>query len=143
MSFRKSAGLHSKTAVKTLSSALVLSLALSQCSQESTTNPDEQVSDTMVSDQAQPPEVGNPVLQTSDLPYGMPAFDRISNEHYLPAYEQAMQINQAEIEAIATLEAAPNFENTIVAMERAGEDLSRVSRIFNNVNGAHIVTRFR
>jgi peptidyl-dipeptidase Dcp len=91
----------------------------------------------MVSEQAQPSEVGNPVLQISNLPYGMPAFDRISNEHYLPAYEQAMQIHQAEIEAIATLEAEPNFANTIVAMERAGEDLSRVSRIFNNVNGAH------
>ena len=128
---------HTKTTVKTVSSALVLSLALSQCSQESTPVTETTVQDPPVADQAAPEETGNPLLQASALPYGMPAFDRIRNEHYLPAYEQAIQINQSEIQAIATLEDAPTFANTIVAMERAGEDLSRVARIFNNVNGAH------
>ncbi|MDP2128774.1 MAG: M3 family metallopeptidase [Pseudohongiella sp.] len=137
MTIKKRASTHTKMAVKTVSSALVLSLALSQCSQESPTNSVVEVSDPAVSDQAPPADMANPLLQASGLPYDMPAFDRIRNEHYLPAYEQAMQINQAEIQAIATLEDEPNFDNTIVAMERAGEDLSRVARIFNNVNGAH------
>lgn len=128
---------HTKTAVKTVSSALVLSLALSQCSQDSTPAPEAELQEPAVADLPVPADAGNPLLQVSGLPYDMPAFDRIRNEHYLPAYEQAMQIHQSEIQAIATLEAAPDFENTIVAMERAGQDLSRVARIFNNVNGAH------
>ncbi|MBU2097474.1 MAG: M3 family metallopeptidase [Gammaproteobacteria bacterium] len=128
---------HTKTAVKTVSSALVLSLALSQCSQDSTPAPEAELQEPAVADLPVPADAGNPLLQVSGLPYDMPAFDRIRNEHYLPAYEQAMQIHQSEIQAIATLEAAPDFENTIVAMERVGQDLSRVARIFNNVNGAH------
>lgn len=136
MSNKKRTSSHTKTAVKTVSSALVLSLALSQCSQETPEAPASQ--DAEVSESSLPAaDMPNPLLQASGLPYDMPAFDRISNEHYLPAYEQAMQINQAEIQAIATSEDEPNFDNTIVAMERSGEDLSRVARIFNNVNGAH------
>jgi peptidyl-dipeptidase Dcp len=128
---------HTKTAVKTVSSALVLSLALSQCSQDSSSNTAVEVPDTAVSDQPLTSDTENPLLQASGLSYDMPAFDRIRNDHYLPAYEQAMQINQSEIQAIATLEDEPTFDNTIVAMEHAGQDLSHVARIFNNVNGAH------
>lgn len=79
----------------------------------------------------------NPLLVDSTLPYGMPPFDQIRNEHYLPAYERAMALESEEIEDIASNPQPPTFENTIVAMERSGQALTRVARIFSNVNGAN------
>lgn len=79
----------------------------------------------------------NPLLRLSDLPYGMPPFDRIRDEHYKPAHERSMELHREEIEAIAGNPEPPTFENTIVAMERAGRELSRVRSIFGNVTGAH------
>jgi peptidyl-dipeptidase Dcp len=79
----------------------------------------------------------NPFFAPSPLPYGMPPFDLIRDEHYLPAYEQGMADRLAEIEAIANSPESPSFENTIVAMERSGELLNRVSRVFGNLNSAH------
>ncbi|MBU2926148.1 M3 family metallopeptidase [Colwellia sp. 1_MG-2023] len=60
-------------------------------------------------------------------PYqGVPAFDKVSLAGLIPAMEEAMKINLAEIDAIANNPQAPTFENTIVAMERTGKDLARV-----------------
>ncbi|HUG99416.1 MAG TPA: M3 family metallopeptidase [Gammaproteobacteria bacterium] len=67
----------------------------------------------------------------------MPPFDRIKDDHYLPAYEKGMAEELDEIEAIATSTEPPTFENTIVAMERAGAMLDRVHRVFANLNSAH------
>jgi peptidyl-dipeptidase Dcp len=79
----------------------------------------------------------NPLLEAWDTPFGVPPFDEIRNDHYLPAFRTAMERHQAEIEAITSSEAPATFDNTIVAMERAGQDLSRVSRAFYAVEGAH------
>ena len=79
----------------------------------------------------------NPFFVPSPLPYGMPPFDLIRDEHYLPAFEQGMADRIAEIEAIASNPEAPTFDNTILPMERGGELLSRVSRVFFNMNSAH------
>jgi len=79
----------------------------------------------------------NPFFAPSPLPFGMPPFDLIRDEHYLPAYEQGMADRLAEIEAIANNPESPTFENTIVAMERGGELLNRVTRVFGNLNSAH------
>ena len=57
---------------------------------------------------------------------GVPAFDQVSLAGLIPAMEEAMKINLAEIDDIANNTQAPTFENTIVAMERAGEDLDRL-----------------
>ena len=81
------------------------------------------------------PMTDNPLLKESSLPYYFPPFDRIQDEHYAPAFEAGMAGDLKEIEAIAQNSAEPTFENTIVAMERAGETLSRVRRIFFNLNG--------
>jgi peptidyl-dipeptidase Dcp len=67
----------------------------------------------------------------------MPAFDLIKDEHYLPAFEAGMQAQLAEIDALASNEEAATFENTIVAMERSGVLLERVSRVFWNLNSAN------
>ena len=75
----------------------------------------------------------NPLLQESTLPYGAPQFDKIRNEHYMPAFQQGIAEAKAEIDAIAGNTEAPGFENTIEAMERSGKTLNRVSSIFFNV----------
>jgi peptidyl-dipeptidase Dcp len=79
----------------------------------------------------------NPFFHPSPLPYGAPQFDRIRNEHYAPAIERGMALHAQEIEEIAGNPERPTFENTIVAMERAGQDLGRVLRVFYNIVGVH------
>ncbi|MFD2489111.1 M3 family metallopeptidase [Amycolatopsis jiangsuensis] len=79
----------------------------------------------------------NPFAAPSELPYELPPFDRISDEHYRPAFEAGLAEHTAEIERIATDAAEPTFENTIAAMERAGALLTRVSGTFFNLIGSN------
>ncbi len=79
----------------------------------------------------------NPFLAESDLPYGMPPFDLIRDEHFVPAFERGMAEQSAEIEAIASNPEAAAFDNTIVAMEHSGRLLARTRRVFSNLSGAH------
>ena len=74
----------------------------------------------------------NPLLDQPNTPYGVPAFDQVKNEHYLPAFEAAIAENKAEIDAIVNNEAEPTFENTIVALDRAGLLLDRVIGSFES-----------
>ena len=76
---------------------------------------------------------GNPLLEKNANPYGIIAMDKVKAEHYLPAFEQAIAENRAEIDAIVTNPEQPTFENTIVALERSGETLERVEGIFFNI----------
>ena len=64
--------------------------------------------------------VDNPLLEPWDTPFGAPPFDRIKPEHFAPAFEAALAQRRAEIAAIVADAAAPTFDNTIVALERAG-----------------------
>jgi peptidyl-dipeptidase Dcp len=82
-------------------------------------------------------EASNPLLTPSPLPFGYPAFDRVRDEHYAPAFTQGMAEHLREVEAIANNPADPTFENTLVALERSGELLGRVQRLFFNLVGAH------
>ncbi len=82
-------------------------------------------------------EPANPLLTDTGLPYGMPAFDRIENEHFGPAIEQGMEEHMGEIEGIVANPAPATFENTIVALEESGQTLSAVMRVFSNLSGAH------
>jgi peptidyl-dipeptidase Dcp len=79
----------------------------------------------------------NPLLVESTLPLHYPRFDQIRNEDFQPALEQAMAQHRQEIEAIAGNPDKPTFDNTIVAMERAGRTLHRVETIFFSLNGAN------
>jgi len=74
----------------------------------------------------------NPLLAISRLPYELPPFDKIRNEDYAPAFVVAIRQHDAEIRAIANNRAKPDFDNTIVALERSGQALSRVSSVFFN-----------
>ncbi len=75
----------------------------------------------------------NPFLTESSAPFGAPEFDKIENEHYLPAFEAGIAEAKAEIDAIVANPDEPTFENTIEAMEFAGETLDRVAGIFYNL----------
>jgi peptidyl-dipeptidase Dcp len=75
----------------------------------------------------------NPFSQPSTLPYHLPPFDRVRSADYLPAFETAMREQRAEVDSIVRNADAPDFQNTIVALERAGSMLSRVSSVFFNL----------
>ena len=79
----------------------------------------------------------NPLLMESSAPFGAPEFDKIENEHYLPAFEAGIAEAKAEIDAIIANEEEPTFENTIEAMEYAGATLNNVASIFYAVMEAH------
>ena len=79
----------------------------------------------------------NPLLTESSAPFGAPQFDKIENEHYLPAFETAIAEAKAEIDAIIANEEEPTFENTIEAMEYAGETFGNVASIFYNLMEAN------
>jgi peptidyl-dipeptidase Dcp len=78
----------------------------------------------------------NPLLTAWATPFEMPPFDRIAPEHFLPAFSRAFADNVKEVEAIAGSRAKPSFENTVVALERAGRLLDRVSSVFHNLAGS-------
>jgi peptidyl-dipeptidase Dcp len=82
-------------------------------------------------------DASNPFARVSTLPFNYPAFDKIKDEHFKPAFEVGMRVHLLEIEAIANRHAAPTFENTIVAMERSGQLLARVSTTFSNLQTAN------
>ena len=75
----------------------------------------------------------NPLLEQPNTQFGVPAFDQVKIEHYLPAFEEAIKQNKAEVDAIVNNEAEPTFENTIVALDRSGLLLDRVVGVFFNV----------
>jgi peptidyl-dipeptidase Dcp len=79
----------------------------------------------------------NPLLTESTLPYQMPPFDKIKDEHFQPALEQGIAEEEKEAEAIAKQTEKPTFENTIVALEKMGRPLDLARRIFSNFAGAN------
>ena len=83
---------------------------------------------------ATPETNNNPILQRWDTPYQTPPFSSISNKHYRPAFQEALKIAEANIDAIADQNEEPTFDNTIKAMEEADEMLERVSSLLFNLN---------
>lgn len=69
----------------------------------------------------------NPFFTEWSTPFGMPPFDKIKTEHFIPAFEKGMELENAEIEAIIANTEAPTFDNTIVPYTERGEFTSRVS----------------
>jgi peptidyl-dipeptidase Dcp len=79
----------------------------------------------------EPPSPANPLLRKWEGPYGgVPPFDRVQVAHFKPALEAAMAENLSEVDRVAKDPAPPTFENTIVALERAGQTLDRVQTIY-------------
>ncbi|MDN4615131.1 M3 family metallopeptidase [Leifsonia sp. F6_8S_P_1B] len=74
----------------------------------------------------------NPFFSPSTLPYQLPPFADIRDEHYRPAFERGFAEQLAEVEAITANPEAPTFENTMIALERSGQTLQRVAEVFFN-----------
>ena len=79
----------------------------------------------------------NPLLRPSTLAYDLPPFALIRDEHYLPAYEQGMAEQLAEVAAIAEQPDEPTFVNTIEALERSGQLLDRARQVFTNMTASN------
>ena len=79
----------------------------------------------------------NPLLIRSSLPLEAPRFDLITSVHFMPAFEAGIQQQLAEVQKIADQTEPATFENTLVAMDRAGEILRRVQAIFSNLCAAN------
>ena len=77
----------------------------------------------------------------STLPFLTPDFSKISEDDYIPAFEQGMAIQAAEVQAIVQNPAAPTFDNTIVALEKSGRMLGRVGRVFFALTGSNTTDR--
>ena len=120
--------------VKVISLILIIPMMLSLKPDQPSNHPSDNVSH-------QKPETSlneeNPFFAPSELPFQAPDFDAIRIEHYMPAFEAGMKVHLEEIEAIATQEEVPTFENTIVAMELSGSLLTRVQRVFFNLTSSH------
>src|ERR1051325_9240985 len=79
----------------------------------------------------------NPLLKPWQTPFETPPFAQIAPEHFLPAFERAFADHSAEIAAITHDPAAPDFDNTITALERSAKLLSKVSAVFYDLVSAH------
>ena len=75
----------------------------------------------------------NPFLSDYGTPYEVPAFDKIKTEHYLPAFEEGMRQQKAEIDFIIKNRAVPDFQNTILAYDKSGALIDKVGNIFFNL----------
>lgn len=79
----------------------------------------------------------NPFFKASELPFQAPAFDKIKNGDFKPALEEGMKQQMEEIQKVADQPEAPSFENTILALEKSGQLLSRVNMVFTLLTGAN------
>lgn len=77
----------------------------------------------------------NPFFKEWNTPFGVPPFNAITNDHYMPAFDEGMRLEKLEIDAIVNNKQAANFENTIVAYTGTGKFLNRVSSVFFCMTG--------
>lgn len=80
---------------------------------------------------------GNPLLTEFTTPFGVPPFDKIELDDYMPAFKEGIAQQQKDVEDIVKQKAAPDFENTIVALDQSGDLLRKVSTIFYGLNSAN------
>ncbi|MBI5661648.1 MULTISPECIES: M3 family metallopeptidase [Ignavibacterium] len=79
----------------------------------------------------------NPFFGEWNTPFQTPPFSKIKNEHFLPALEEGIKQQRAELEQIINNQDPPTFQNTIAALEKSGKLLTKVSRVFFNLTGAN------
>ncbi|KAA9133357.1 M3 family metallopeptidase [Marinihelvus fidelis] len=128
-----------------LAMAVAIAISAAACSkpeQEQAATPESDTATTAAAETPTTTEAvtetdANPFLAASPLYLGYPQFDKIDDADYLPAFEQGMKEQLVEIQAIADNPEAPTFDNTFVAMERSGQTLDRVSRVFFAMVSAH------
>lgn len=106
------------TILRASAAALTLTAVLASCNSKMNENQD------------------NPLLQPYTTTYEIPPFDQVKPEHYVPAMEEAIKAQRAEIEAITSNTATPTFENTILALDRSGALLEKTMLLFGALDEA-------
>ncbi len=122
------------------SSVAALALVVTACGAKPDA-PDAAAAEETAAEETSLPEIevseadlaGNPFRAEWDTPYGVPPFAEIEDAHYMPATKQAILELRAEIDAIVDNPDAPTFENTVVALDTAGESLYKVLNVFSNI----------
>ncbi|MDY3352182.1 M3 family metallopeptidase [Riemerella anatipestifer] len=84
-----------------------------------------------------PVPAGNPFLEKSKLQYQAPEFDKIKDEHFKPAFDYGLKVQELEVQKISENTEAPTFENTVLALENSGEVLKRAQSLFYNLTGSN------
>lgn len=79
----------------------------------------------------------NPFFSEWNTPYAVPPFDKIGNEHFMPAFKEGILQIQKEIDAIVENKEKPTFENTVLAFDKAGDLLIRVTSVYRNLSGCN------
>ncbi len=82
-------------------------------------------------------DMNNPFFQEWSTPYGVPPFDEIQLAHYLPAFQAGIEQRESEVNTIVENQAEPTFENTILALDKSGVLLNKVSGVFYPLNSAN------
>jgi len=85
----------------------------------------------------------NPLLSEWQTPFGIPPFDRIKEDHYLPAFQESIRRTRQEVDAIAGSALPPTFANTVEALDASGVLLDKVSGVFNNLRSAETNDRLQ
>ncbi len=116
-----------------LSISIATIIAFTACHSTSTTQQQKNMTNIPASTTA----INNPFFVPSTLPLFYPPFDKIKDTDFAPAFDRGMEDNTKEIDAIANNSAAPTFENTIVAMEKSGQLLTRAAIVFGNLTSAN------
>ncbi len=89
------------------------------------------------------PREENPLLAAWTTPFGTPPFDKIKDDHYLPAYKKGIEDERREIEAVVNNSEAATFANTVEALEASGSLLNRVNNVFNPLMSAETNDRMQ
>ena len=82
-------------------------------------------------------EMNNPFYTSYQTDFEVPPFNEIKDEHFLPAFEKGMGEHNLEIQSIIENSEEPSFENVILALERSGDLLNKVSSVFFNLSGSN------
>ena len=117
--------------------AITLALLSTACSNNDAKQAEQTMSKSEASAAAVEQQASNPFFAESNLYFKLPPFDKIKDSDYKPAFERGMADQLVEIDAIANSADAPTFENTLVAMEKTGDILTRVASVFFAMTSAN------
>jgi len=114
----------------------LIAIAAIACKSDDTKAPEISKEAMAAADAAVAANPDNPFFKPFGTPFNVPPFDSIKTEHFLPAIQEGIRREQAEVDAIVSLRAKPTFENTIAALDHTGIFLSEVNGVFGSLRSA-------
>ena len=115
---------------------IVIAVAATGCKSGKTVTGQEPAAEAVATDTTLAANADNPFFKPYGTAFNVPPFDRIKTEHFLPAIEEGIRREQAEVDAIVADRKKPTFENTVAALDHAGIFLSEVNSVFGSYQGA-------